>query len=224
MKKGLHAHEVARRLDALVGRFREELAPEFQKAFHLQRLRKQLCDNTDFAGSLRPAAVKAYDHCMNRAKYVAVALVLAGLASCSSGDADTSGTSAESPAGAAVTVPSGQQYEGDSPVVTAQALAEVVCRDSPTRMGGESEMYTQESWTCSRRGEQVRIDLYADAAQKDRAEEVVLEFYASAGDDRPLSELPLACGDTWVVGVDFNDTRDVVIGELDAAGYDASTC
>ncbi len=109
-------------------------------------------------------------------------------------------------------------------VVSAQALAAVVCSDTPIRMDKSAELYTKESWNCTASGEKARIDLYADAAQQQKAAQVLLDFYKSSGDNRTLADLPIVCGTGWAIGVDFNETRDALIPKLVAAGFDASIC
>lgn len=108
--------------------------------------------------------------------------------------------------------------------VSIETLAGLVCADTPTRMGPEAETHTQESWTCNRNSEKVRIDLYSDDAQQATAGQIVLDYFASIGDDRTLAELPLICGTLWAIGIDFNETRDLLIDQLVSAGLDAHTC
>jgi len=105
-----------------------------------------------------------------------------------------------------------------------EKLAEVVCSNSPNRMDSAAEVYTDESWNCSYGNEQVRIDLYTDEQQMDRAAQATLDFYASMGDNRTLGDLPVICGENWNIGIDFNETRDALIDALVAVGIAATTC
>ena len=111
-----------------------------------------------------------------------------------------------------------------SPEVDANQLAKVVCDDSPSRMDADAERYTQESWQCSRNGESVRIDLYASGEEQATANQAVLDFYKSSGDEKMLADLPLICGSNWGIGVDFNETRDALISSLATNGFESSTC
>jgi len=104
------------------------------------------------------------------------------------------------------------------------ALAAVVCDDDPVRLGGDAEIFTQESWRCSRASEGIRMDLYESDSQQDEAFRTVESLYVEMGDPRSLSELPVACGDGWSIGVDFNATRDQLIAELNEAGVTAGLC
>lgn len=103
-------------------------------------------------------------------------------------------------------------------------LGAVVCTTPPTRMAASAEVFTSESWTCSRSGEQVRIDLYESDDQQSTARKILLDFYRSLGDQVALSDLPVVCGNRYVIGFDFNRTRDAAIVELKGAGFEASTC
>jgi hypothetical protein len=171
----------------------------------------------------------------------AVVLVLsAGLTACSSGEggadnepiAAVGSTAADSdvadpsPASTAATAGTAQdeRSSAEPQAISAEAIADVVCTEPATRMGPEAEVLTDESWTCSRSGDQVRIDLYANGAQMGEAQEMLRDFYESAGDTRSLADLPFVCGDGWTVGFDFLETRDSAISELVAAGFSAGTC
>lgn len=110
------------------------------------------------------------------------------------------------------------------PAITAAGLAEVICGSEPVRMDAAAEAFTMESWTCDRAGERARIDLYTDEEQRVAGGQIVLDFYASSGDPRSLAELPLVCGPTWTVGVEFNETRDAARSELAAAGVQVIDC
>ena len=105
-----------------------------------------------------------------------------------------------------------------------QRLAVFACSDNPVRMPKDAEVYTEESWTCSLSGEQVRIDLFTDRDQRKRASEAVLEFYKSVGDNRNMSELPIVCGETWAIGVDYNETRDLLLQKFTTEQIEATTC
>ena len=107
---------------------------------------------------------------------------------------------------------------------TIEALAAVVCTTPAKRMSADSEQYTDESWNCRHDDEDVRIDLFADADQARKANDVLVHFYRSSGDKRSLAELPLICGHLYSIGVDTNETRDDLIGKLRTAGFRASTC
>ena len=111
-----------------------------------------------------------------------------------------------------------------SPEVDANQLAKVVCDDSPSRMDADAERYTQESWQCNHNGESVRIDLYASGEEQATANQAVLDFYKSSGDEKMLADLPLICGSNWGIGVDFNETRDALISSLATNGFESSTC
>jgi len=104
------------------------------------------------------------------------------------------------------------------------AIAEVLCDEAPTRMGADAELLTAESWRCARGGESIRVDLFQDPAQQDEALAEIAGVYSDMGDSRALSELPIVCGDAWIVGVDFNSTRDEAIVELTEAAIPASLC
>ncbi len=169
-----------------------------------------------------------------RAMSVAVLGVLA-LAGCGKGATVTEGT----PAGptvmplateAAPDTSSGDTSSSSPKTTTSEvalltsALVSLACETAAQRMGPEAEQFTKESYECSRKGEQVRIDLFESIAEQTKAAKIVLDYYESVGDPRALKELPLICGDRWVIGVDFNETRDALIDLFVGRGIAAATC
>jgi hypothetical protein len=108
--------------------------------------------------------------------------------------------------------------------VNLDTVAAVLCEDAPERMSADAEVYTDASFNCTHAGEGVRIDFYESADQQVTANQAVRDFYASTGDNRELSELPMGCGDLWGFGVDFNETRDALIDALSQAGIEAALC
>jgi len=127
-------------------------------------------------------------------------------------------TSPAPPSTTATTSPSATE------AVSVDALAVVVCDDDPVRLGAEAEILTRESWRCSRASEAIRLDLYESDSQQDEAFRAVESLYVDMGDPRSRSELPVACGDGWSIGVDFNATRDQLLAELNGAGVTAGLC
>ena len=111
-----------------------------------------------------------------------------------------------------------------SPAVDAGQLAKVVCDANPSRMDADAERYTQESWQCTYKDESVRIDTYKSGDEQAIANQAVLNFYKSSGDEKALADLPLICGSNWGIGVDFNETRDALISSLSSNGFKSSTC
>lgn len=141
------------------------------------------------------------------------------ISSCGGGSTDNAETTVASDSSLADdNTPSGEAE------ITAEVLAAQVCTSPLTRMDGEAETFTESSWNCSFAGEQVRIDMFESESQKEVAKGVTRDFYRSMGDNRSLAELPVLCGETWTVGVDFNETRDALIAKLSSAGLSVSTC
>ena len=150
---------------------------------------------------------------------ITCALAISALSACG-GSSDSS--SSTEPAKSADTSPSSSEKVIKE--VTADQLSKLVCDANPSRMGGDAEKYTKESWQCDHKGESVRIDIYESDEQQAEANQVVLDFYEASGDKKALSDLPLVCGSKWALGVDYNETRDSLISLLSANGLEASTC
>ncbi len=150
--------------------------------------------------------------------FIAISLLLAaGMFSACGGSSDSSQVKSE-------TDPSTTVAASVSPAVDTDQLAKVVCDDSPSRMDADAERYTQESWQCSYKDESVRIDIYESADEQAVANQAVLDFYKSSGDEKALTDLPLICGANWGIGVDSNETRDALIASLSSNGIKSSTC
>ena len=155
----------------------------------------------------------------NKFAMITVALTLSTLSAC--GGTSNSSNSSETPNSTDSSVLSSQNANEE---LSVGQLSKLICDANPTRMGAEAEQYTKESWQCNHKGESVRIDIYESDKQEAEANQVVLDFYEASGDKKALSELPLVCGSTWALGVDFDETRDSLITLLVANGLEASTC
>lgn len=143
---------------------------------------------------------------------VAVLLgVLASAVSCAGGNSPTATESVSSSTNQAV-------------VASLDSISAVLCDGAPERASSEAEVYTKASYYCIHGSEGVRIDFYESSEQQVAANKVVLDYYASLGDPRTLADLPIGCGALWTFGVDFNETRDVLIAALNASGLPAARC
>jgi len=108
-------------------------------------------------------------------------------------------------------------------VVTATALAALVCDGGATQLSADPDPLTFESYRCTSAGEQARIDLYESAVRTDEAVQTARDFYRRTGDSRGLGQIPFMCGDHFTIGVDTVGRRDALIQSLNGAGIVAGT-
>ena len=159
-----------------------------------------------------------------------VSLVLLFSASACGSSSDESSPNAESPAASIEESPidttqSPTEETASSSVANSLGqIADLICDAAPERLGAEAEMFTETSWMCTFGEDQVRIDEYEDQGQLEEARAMVLSIYTSADPTASLADYPFVCGDLWVAGFDYNETRDVAIELLNAAGINAGTC
>ena len=116
------------------------------------------------------------------------------------------------------------EEESSAPSPEPAPILEAACENSPTRMGPEAEVLTEQSWECSFEGEKIRVDLHQSAAQLKAANAAVEQFYRDSGDTRTLADLPLVCGEDWGVGLSSNENRDNLIVYLQSEGIAAGLC
>lgn len=156
---------------------------------------------------------------------IALALMILLLAGCA-GDGDEGAAPPEEANGSALSTTTTQGPSVPQSAVTrppVDVIAGVVCDEAATRIAGDPEA-PNGSWTCTKEGEQVRIDFHVDDAELQKAQEQILASYREAGDSRSLAELPVLCGPRFAIRTDTSATRDALIGDLKAADINASTC
>ena len=160
---------------------------------------------------------------------IASLVLLFTASACGSSSAESS-PNAESPiavseeASIDTTQPPTDESAPSSNANSLEQIAQLICDATPERMDAEAEMFTKTSWMCTFGDDQVRIDEYEDEIQIEEARAMVLSIYSSADSTASLADYPFVCGDLWVAGFDYNETRDAAIELLNDAGINAGTC
>jgi len=157
------------------------------------------------------------------------AILLVALTSCGSEESRKTAAltlPAETPGGpsAVSDTPASNQVPQSSGTLSIERIADIMCDSMPQRLGAEAEALTKTSWSCNFGSDNVRIDEYADADQRDVAIEMLLEIYSATTENASLADYPFICGELWVAGFDFNESRDLALSALSGAGVKAGTC
>ena len=161
---------------------------------------------------------------------IIASLVLLFSASACGSSSDDSSPNAESPEAVSkenaidTAQPPAEEPGPSSNANSIEQIAELICDATPERMDAQAEMFTKTSWMCNFGDDQVRIDEYEDEDQMEEARAMVLSIYTSADPTASLADYPFVCGDLWVAGFDYNETRDAAIELLNDAGINAGTC